>query len=209
LHNKINPMRTLNIYSFSELSKEATKKAINGVREELKENTPHDLVFDWAIDDCSLFEPNEKIMKETFGDQYVEDLCSEEFLMRNLRTGITHKNGNLNVTKALKITNQEMFKTWIGFPKIFHRYVECSVIGMDEDPSTLDVEVFLAIDDPREGAVRSLIEIAERNFENHMIYVEGKIIDGIREYFSDDNIKETILSSDRYEFLEDGTLYNS
>lgn len=202
-------MRTLNIYSFSELSKEATKKAINGVREELKENTPHDLVFDWAIDDCSLFEPSEKIMKETFGDQYVEDLGSEEFLMRNLRTGITHKNGNLNVTQALKITNQEMFKTWIGFPKIFHRYVECSVIGMDEDPSTLYVEVFLAIDDPREGAVRSLIEIAERNFENHMIYVEGKIIDGIREYFSDDNIKETILSSDRYEFLEDGTLYNS
>lgn len=209
MHNKINPMRTLNIYSFSELSKEATKKAINGVREELKENTPHDLVFDWAIDDCSLFEPSEKIMKETFGDQYVEDLGSEEFLMRNLRTGITHKNGNLNVTQALKITNQEMFKTWIGFPKIFHRYVECSVIGMDEDPSTLYVEVFLAIDDPREGAVRSLIEIAERNFENHMIYVEGKIIDGIREYFSDDNIKETILSSDRYEFLEDGTLYNS
>lgn len=209
MHNKINQMRTLSIYSFSELSKEATKKAINGVREELKENTPHELVFDWAIDDCSLFEPSEQTMKETFGDQYVEDLGQEEFLMKNLRTGITHKNGDLNVTQALRITNQEMFKTWIGFPKIFHRYVECSIIGMDEDPSTLDVEVFLAIDDPREGVVRSLIEIAERNFQTHMSYVERKIINGISEYFSDGNLTETILSSDRYEFLEDGTLYNS
>lgn len=102
-----------------------------------------------------------------------------------------------------------MFKTWIGFPKIFHRYVECSIIGMDEDPSTLDVEVFLAIDDPREGAVRSLIEMAGKNFERHMIWVEGKIINGISEYFSDDNLTETILSTDRYEFLENGTLYNS
>lgn len=208
MHNKINQMRTLIIYSFSELSEEARKKAIKGVREELKENTPHELVFDWAIDDCSLFEPSEQDMKETFGDQYSEDL-GDDFLMKNLRTGITHKNGDLNVTQALRITNQEMFKTWIGFPKIFHRYVECSIIGMDEDPSTLDVEVCLAIDDPREGAVRSLIEIVEKNFERHMVWVEGKIINGISEYFSDDNLAETISANDRYEFLEDGTLYNS
>jgi hypothetical protein len=201
-------MRTLSIYSFSELSKEARKKAIIGVREELKENTPHDLVFDWAIDNCELFEPSEQDMRETFGDQYADDL-GNDFLMKNLRTGITHKNGNLNVTQALRITNQEMFKTWIGFPKIFHRYVECSIIGMDEDPSTLDVEVCLAIDDPREGPVRSLIEIAEKNFETHMTYVERKIINGISEYFSDDNLTETISANDRYEFLEDGTLYNS
>ena len=208
MHNKLNPMRTLNIYSFSELDDEAKKKAIRDVREELKENTPHELVFDWAIDDCELFQPSHKSMCETFGDQYMDDL-NGDFLMKNLRTGISLKNGDLNVTQAIRIANQEMFKTWIGFPKIFHRYVECSIIGMDEDPSTLDVEVFLAIDDPREGVVRSLIEVAEKNFERHMIWVEGKIINGISEYFSDDNLTETILSSDRYEFLENGTLYNS
>lgn len=201
-------MRTLNIYSFSELAENAKKKAIMDVREELKENTSYELVFDWAIDDCELFQPSHRSMCETFGDQYMDDL-NGDFLMKNLRTGISLKNGDLNVTQAIQITNQEMFKTWIGFPKIFHKNVECSIIGMDKDPSTLYVETFLAVGDPREGAIRTLIEIAEKNFENHMVWVEGKIINGIYEYFSDDNITETILSSDRYEFLENGTLYNS
>lgn len=208
MHNKLNPMRTLNIYSFSELDENAKKKAIMDVREELKENTSYELVFDWAIDDCELFQPSHRSMCETFGDQYMDDL-NGDFLMKNLRTGISLKNGDLNVTQAIQITNQEMFKTWIGFPKIFHKNVECSIIGMDKDPSTLYVETFLAVGDPREGAIRTLIEIAEKNFENHMVWVEGKIINGIYEYFSDDNITETILSSDRYEFLENGTLYNS
>ena len=208
MHNKLNPMRTLNIYSFSELAENAKKKAIMDVREELKENTSYELVFDWAIDDCELFQPSHRSMCETFGDQYMDDL-NGDFLMKNLRTGISLKNGDLNVTQAIQITNQEMFKTWIGFPKIFHKNVECSIIGMDKDPSTLYVETFLAVGDPREGAIRTLIEIAEKNFENHMVWVEGKIINGIYEYFSDDNITETILSSDRYEFLENGTLYNS
>ncbi len=201
-------MRTLSIYSFSELSEESKKRAIKDVREELKENTPIDLVFDWAIDDCWLFEPSEQVMKETFGDQYLEDLGGD-FLMKNLRTGITHKNGNLNITQAIKITNEEMFKTWLGIPKIIRGYVKFSVIGADEDPSTLDYEIMLPNYDPREIAVRRCSEEAAKVFDRHMAYVEGRIINGIREYFSDDNLTETISANDRYEFLEDGRLYNS
>jgi hypothetical protein len=201
-------MRTLNIYTFSELSEEAKKRAIKEVREELRENTPHELVFDWAIDDCWLFEPSEQVMRETFGDQYLEDL-SGDLLMKNLRTGISHKNGNLNVTQAIKITNQDMFKTWLGIPKIIQRYVNFTVIGMDEDPSTLDFEVMLPSHDPRSIAVRGCSENAVKIFDAHLIYVEGKIISGIREYFSDENLTETISTSDRYEFLENGRLYNS
>jgi hypothetical protein len=201
-------MRTLNIYSFSELSEEAKKKAVRDVREELKENTPHELVFDWATDDCWLFEPSEQTMKETFGDQYLEDL-GHDFLMKNLRTCITHKNGNLNVTQAIKITNTDMFKTWLGIPKIIQRYVNFTVIGMDEDPSTLDFEVMLPSHDPRSIAIRGCSENAVKIFDAHLIYVEGKIIRGIREYFSDENLTETISNSDRYEFLENGRLYNS
>jgi hypothetical protein len=102
-----------------------------------------------------------------------------------------------------------MFKTWLGFPKILHKYIECSVIGIDEDPSTLNVETILAIDDPRESLIGTAIEEAEKIFDRHMILVERRIINGISEYFSDDNLSQTIGSSDRYEFLEDGTLYNS
>ena len=201
-------MRTLNIYTFSELSEEAKKRAIQDVREELKENTPHELVFDWAIDDCWLFEPSEQVMKETFGDQYLEDL-GDDFLMKNLRKGISHKNGNLNVTQALKINNHDMFKTWLGIPKIIQRYVNFSLIVSDEDPSTLDFEILLPNYDPRSLAIKGCSENAVKLFDTHMIYVEGKIINGIREYFNDDNLEQAILSSDRYEFLENGRLYNS
>jgi hypothetical protein len=201
-------MRTLSIYTFSELSEEAKKKAIIDVREELKENTPHELVFDWAIDDCWLFEPSEQVMKETFGDQYLEDLGGG-LLMENLRIGINNKNGDLNITQALKITNESMFKTWLGIPKIIQNYIKFSVIGTDEDASTLDFEIALPNYDPRGIVLRECAEEAARMFDRHMLHVEGRIINGIREYFSDDNLTETISTDDRYEFLENGTLYNS
>jgi hypothetical protein len=201
-------MRSLNIYRFSELSEEAKKKAIHDVREELKENTPHGLVFDWAIDNCELFEPSHQVMCETFGDQYSDDLGGD-FLLRNLRKDIILRDGNLHVTVALKITNQDMFKTWIGFPKFLHKYIICSVIGMDEDPSTLDVEILLGPDDPREEIIRSFVGVAEKAFDKHMKLVERRIINGIEEYFSDDNLSETISANDNYEFLGDGKLYNS
>ena len=201
-------MRSLNIYTFSELSEEAKKKAIRDVREELKENTPHALVFDWAIDDCSLFEPSDLVMRETFGDQYSDDLGGD-FLLRNLRKDITLRDGNLHITVALKITNQDMFKTWLGIPKMMHEYMECSVIGMDDDPSTLDIEILMSPDNPLESLAESMVHEAETAFDKHMKLVEGRIIRGIEEYFSDDNLTETISANDNYEFLENGKLYNS
>ena len=201
-------MRSLNIYRFSELSEEAKKKAICDVREELKENTPHELVFDWATDDCSLFEPSHQVMCETFGDQYSDDL-NGDFLFKNLRKNITLSNGNLNVTDALKITNEDMFKDWLGFPKVLQKYIICSIIGMDEDPSTLDIEILLGPGDPREEVIRSFIELAEKAFETHMLLIERRIIMSIEEYFSDDNLSERISANDNYEFLGDGKLYNS
>jgi len=201
-------MRSLNIYRFSELSEEAKKKAIRDVREELKENTPHELVFDWATDDCSLFEPSHQVMCETFGDQYPDDL-NGDFLLKNLRKNITLRNGNLHVTEALKITNEDMFKDWLGFPKVLHKYIKCFIIGMDEDPSTLDIEILLGPGDPREEVIRSFIELAEKAFETHMSLIERRIIMGIEEYFSDGNLSERISANDNYEFLGDGKLYNS
>lgn len=201
-------MRSLNIYKFLELSEEAKKKAIIGVREELKENIPNHLVFDWAIDDCALFEPNHKTMCETFGDQYSDDL-NDDFLLKNLRKNIRLRDGDPNVTDALKITNQDMFKEWLGFPKILHKHIICSIIGMDEDPSTLDVEILLGPDDPREDVIMSFIELAEKKFDGHMALVARRIINGLSEYFSDDNITERICDNNNYEFLEDGVLYNS
>ena len=201
-------MRSLNIYKFLELSEEAKKKAIIDVREELKENTPHHWVFDWATDNCELFEPSHDSMCETFGDQYSDDL-NGDFLLKNLRKNITLRDGNLHVTDALKITNQDMFKEWLGFPKFLHKYIICSIIGMDEDQSTLDVEILLGPDDPREDVIRSFIKLAEEEFDNHMALVAHRIINGLSEFFSDDNLTETICDNDNYEFLEDGELYNS
>jgi hypothetical protein len=201
-------MRSLNIYTFSELSEEAKKKAIIDVREELKENTPHAWVFDWAIDNCELFEPSHQIMCETFGEQYSDDL-EGDFLLKNLRKNITLRDGDLHITDALKITNQNMFKKWVGFPEFLHKYIICSIVGMDDDPSTLDVEILLGPDDPREDIIRSFITVAEKLFDDHMSLVSRRIIDGLAEYFSDDNLAETIRANDHYEFLEDGKLYNS
>ena len=127
----------------------------------------------------------------------------------NLRKNITLSNGNLNVTDALKITNEDMFKDWLGFPKVLHKYIKCFIIGMGEDPSTLDIEILLGPGDPREEVIRSFIELAEKAFETHMLLIKRRIIMSIEEYFSDDNLSERISAYDNYEFLEDGKLYNS
>jgi hypothetical protein len=67
----------------------------------------------------------------------------------------------------------------------------------------------LGPDDPREDIIRSFITVAEKLFDDHMSLVSRRIIDGLAEYFSDDNLAETIRANDHYEFLEDGKLYNS
>ncbi len=59
-------MRTIEtkVYSFNELSEEAKENAINNIRD-----LDHDFT-DWAVDDCSLFEPKERDLEVLLGKDY-------------------------------------------------------------------------------------------------------------------------------------------
>ena len=85
-------MRTLLIYKYSELPEEAKAKAIEEVREEMKEYEQHS-AFQWAIDDCALFEPPHAEMAALLGDDYYDrNLTADgkygQFVFKNNRKGI-------------------------------------------------------------------------------------------------------------------------
>jgi len=200
-------MRTLTIYKYSELPEEAKAKAIEEVREEVKEYEQHS-AFQWAIDDCSLFEPQHAEMAALFGDDYYDrNLTADgkygQFVFKNNRKGIEFDDyfETVQITDALEITNLKMFKTWLGIPEIFH---DIYIGIMDWNGRTIiEIENPFPTDDPRHEAVKAISDNAAEKFDAHMSHIAQRIVSGTEEYFSDENIEAKIEEGD-FEFDGEG-----
>lgn len=202
-------MRTVTntLYLFEELSEGAKSRAIENIRSEM-EAGDHGQALQWAIDDCSLFEPPHEDMVALFGDNYYEDNRTPDgkwgqFVFKNTRKGISIDldYGDINLAQPLEITNRSMFLTWLGLPESLHRNVDFQIRDTMRS-SVLDLELL----DHDLPDVTELFEKAERKFASHMDYIVNLIRSSHEDYFSDDNVRDRIESMG-YEFLEDGTIY--
>jgi hypothetical protein len=204
-------MRTLTLLRYSELSESAKATAIKEVREDIEEDQAQDAYY-WAIDDCSLFEPPHAEMVALLGEDYYDRNTHNgygQFVFKNNRKGIEFDLDyfeTVQIAKALEITNHKMFKTWLGIPEIFH-YIGIEIL--DHNGSTvIEIENPFMSEDPRQSVMNSIIDAATEKFEAHMDQIGKRIVRGIEEYFSDENIEQKIEDGLDYEFAEEGHIVN-
>jgi acetate kinase len=99
-----------------------------------------------------------------------------------------------------------MFKIWLGIPEIFH-YIGIEIL--DHNGSTvIEMENPFMSEDPRHDVMNSIIENATEKFESHVGQIGQRIVRGIEEYFSDENIEQKIEDGLDYEFAEEGHIVN-
>jgi len=196
-------MRTIQIYSYNELEPVAKLRAIEEVREELMEKESYEAAL-WAADDCALLEPAHDEMTELLGNDYYEK-NGNQFVFKNNRTNIEFDDYEIHVQQALEITNNKMFKKWLGIPDVLSEWIEYEII---ESVSKTDIEFECTLinSDPRYPAAVAAIEKASEKFSNHMNDILIRLENSVEEYFSDDNVEDRILEGE-YEFNESGSTY--
>ena len=195
-------MRTITLLNYKELSGSAKVIAIEEVREEMREHETQ-RAYDWAIDDCSLFEPPHAEMAALFGEDYF-DLNGGQFVFKNKRKGISFENyfEILQITDALEITNQKMFKSWLGIPEIFH---DVYVGILDWGSTIIEIENPFISEDPRHEVLNDIADNAAEKFKAHVSIIAKRIVSGIEEYFSDENV-EFRMAETNPEFNEEGRI---
>jgi len=194
-------MRTITLLNYKELSQSAKAIAIEEVREEMREHETQS-AYDWAIDDCSLFEPPHAEMAALFGEDYY-DRNGSQFVFENKRKGILFDDyfETVQITDALEITNDTMFKTWLGIPEIFQDHF---VSVMDWNGRTIiEIEIPYISEDPRHEVLKDIGNNAAEKFAAHIDQIAKRIVSGIEEYFSDENVESRIEDTNP-EFDEEG-----
>ena len=187
----------IELYSFNELSKEAQQKVIERERNDL-EGSGH--IYEWVLDDCELFEPENDELVALFGNNYKFPL------LKNNRQGISYDLGYgiryIQIEKALEITNKKHFLTWLGLPiGLIYQYLS------DENDFDFDI---ISIGDYRTSRIcfssyddkyQPFIAKAKGKFQKHIETILKRIEKSIEYMLSDEAIKESLEESD-YEYLK-------
>jgi hypothetical protein len=196
-------MRTVTVYNFKELEPAAKLRAIEEVREALQEEEYYEAAL-WAGDDCALFEPVHDEMTELLGNDYYEK-NGNQFVFKNNRINIGFDDYEIHIKEALEITNDKMFKKWLGIPDVLSGWIEYEFISFG-GKTDIEFECTLLNSDPRYPAAAAAIEKASEKFSAHVLQILNRLENGVGEYFSDDNVEDRILEGE-YEFDESGSTY--
>lgn len=194
------------VFTFDELSKEAQENAVENIRN--SEHYGWDF-GEWAIDDCSLFEPTQKEMVTTFGDNYNDMLGDNDFMIGNTRENIyfvlpsEDRNWHLQCHEAMVINNKEMFLTWLGIDKKLQEKIEFKIYTSGYRNSDTSIEFYS--DDVLTDIEETQLLKGEEKFNKHIEEVLKRIDIDVQYRYSD----ESILENDVYnfEYLEDGTIF--
>lgn len=184
-------MRTIELFRFEELTDEAKEIAI----EEIRNNYySYNDFGEWAIDDCTLFEPKHDELADLLGDKYNFPL------FKNTRQNIyfdVERGAYLDCTEAMEITNDEHFKKWLGIDHIDgieysiftpRRREESTTIQFDEYSSDFD----------------DVIDAAIEKFDSLIHDILQRIESSIEYRFTDEAIIEDIEANEM-EFEENGS----
>jgi hypothetical protein len=179
------------IYQFDELSEEAKEVAIENYR-----NENHNFA-EWAVDDCSLFEPKHIELQSLFGEDYNFPL------IKNNRTNIyfdTDRNSFLDCSEAIEITNDKQFLMWLG--------IDIEIEGLEDIEFNIFTPRFRNADttidfDNYSSDFDEVVSFAQSKFNNYIKDVLERISVAIDYRYSDEAITEDIEANE-YEFLSNG-----
>jgi hypothetical protein len=138
-------------------------------------------------------------MTALLGDDYYDRNSHNgygQFVFKNNRKGI-HFNEDyeeVEISEALEITNDKMFKLWLGIPEIFH-HIEVDITTDHDGTTNIEMENPFNGDDPRKGVIDNI-------YQNERI--AKNIANGIEDYFSDSNMEDRINEDEDLEFNEAG-----
>jgi hypothetical protein len=150
-------------------------------------------------------------MAGLLGEDYYEQNKNGQygqFVFKNNRKGILWDEdwSRAQITRALEITNDSMFKTWLGIPERLHKDVDYEICSLGEYSTVLHLSHTLLRDNPISEVLDSLFEKAGSKFESHMGEIGRRISLGIEDYYSDDEMETRIEEGD-WEFNEDGSIF--
>jgi hypothetical protein len=189
-------IKTINLFKFEELSKEAQQKAIEKeINYRYKDN--YDFL-NWVIDDCFLLEPEHEEMKKIKGYETLKEPIFNNNRKIYFSLGYDKY---IDISEALTITDEDIFFQWLGINnrlrnkityEIQKNYIEFNESYYTNKPIT-----------PREAEkLKEAEEKTKKHFENVL-----KRIQKDYEYnFTDEAITEHFKENDFY-FLEDGEIY--
>ena len=187
-------MRTkrIKLYSFEELTNEAKQNAISKERNNRYE---YNDFAEWALDDCSLLEPNGKELTKLFGKDYKFPL-----LENNRKIYFSLDRGRyIDISNALEIQNSRQFLKWLG---LNDRLIEKVDYSIGTDTIEISNQSHLEFTEIEQGKIDKAIE----KFEDHCNDILNRIENSIDYRFTDECIKEDLIANE-YEFLKDGTQY--
>lgn len=194
-------MRTIRtkVYKFEELNKEAQNVAIEKVRQGYYE---YNDFASWAIDDCALLEPVEKDLMNLFGKDYNFPLIKNN---RKVYFSLG-RDRYINISNAMEIQNNSQFLKWLGINESeFLDEDGFNILNYKIGEDTIEFDTTdYSIEFTTEQEV--VLESATKKFEEHCEYILKIIEEEIDYRFTDEAIKEDILSND-YEFLSNGKMY--
>jgi len=192
-------MRTIRtkLYKFEELSEEAQETAIEQVRDSYY---AYNDFSEWAIDDCTLFEPKHEELSTLFKSDYKFPLLENTGNKIYFDTG---RGSYLDCENALIVTNEKQFLLWLGIPQevsegedfdysIFTPSYRGSSTTINFDGYTSDFD--------------DVVQDAIDKFEEHISDCLTSIEKNIDYMFSDEAIIEDI-EANGLEFTEAGLLY--
>ena len=201
----------LEVFQFSELSKEAKVKATQAVREKYEEDGLGNDFPLWAMDDCSLFEPKHEEMKSLFEGSYFENI-GDSFMIKNNRDGIRFDldSGIIYSAEAMEITDRSMFMKWLGLSKDLSKKVS-DIELLDDEGRTTEVEFYFETEDLSKLTKYEEVnlESARSKFRAHMLYVLRKIQSDVDYRWSDEGIQDDIENgSSEFEFTKTGNIFD-
>jgi hypothetical protein len=187
-------MRTIEtkVYWFNELNDKAKENAINNIRD-----LNHDFA-EWAVDDCSLFEPKERELEVLLGKDYSFPL------FRNNRKDIYFDNF-LECHKAIEITNDAHFFKWLNIPKRLANKVDYNIHTSNHRNSSTTIEFSKREHFNITDKENIILDLAMNKFESHIQYVLNRIKKDIEYNYSYEGIIDTI-EGNGYEFTDNGKL---
>jgi len=183
----------LKIYDFQELTKEAKEKAIENYREKLYE---YNDFAQWAIDDCSLLEPQNKELENLFGKNYNFPLLENN---RKIYFSLD-RNRYIDISNAIIVNNEYQFLLWLGIPE---KMIENVYFKIGEDTIEFEENDYQHEFTEKENEI---LKNAIEKFENHCENILDRIEKDIDYRFSDEAIIEE-LEINSFEFLENGEIY--
>jgi hypothetical protein len=185
-------IKTINLFKFDELSKEAQQKAIEKELNFRYEDNYH--FASWVIDNCYLLEPEHEEMKKIKGYESLKEPIFNN--NRKIYFSLDYDK-NIDISKALTITDEDIFFQWLGINNRLRNKISYEI---QKD--------YIEFNECFYTNKAITLKEAEEKTKEHFQNVLNRIQKDYEYNFTDEAITEHFKEND-FDFLENGEIYKN